>query len=133
MGQSVLSHQIESAKTQQPSQGFLDQETIDILSLNMETRIVRTTILFLIYLLKFTSSRPQSNQEPQGQSSDCGRSYCEQVPDYPSKTILELLDRTNILPGTFDSIERQGKRSLNAGNLRDEKQYDLINFIENSS
>jgi len=61
--------------------------------------------LFLIYLLKFTSSRPQSNQEPQGQSSDCGRSYCEQVPDYPSKTILELLDRTNILPGTFDSIE----------------------------
>merc|ERR1711910_205493 len=117
MGQSVLSHQIESAKTQQPSQGFLDQETIDILSLNMETRIVRTTILFLIYLLKFTSSRPQSKQ----------------VPDYPSKTILELLDRTNILPGTFDSIERQGKRRLNAGNLRDEKPYDLINFIENSS
>ena len=46
----------------------------------------------------------------------------------------KLLDKTNILPGTFDSIERQGKRSLKEDerfniNLKNEN-VNLINLIK---
>jgi len=99
----------------------------------METRILKTAaMLLMMTIIEMTSSRPQSNTN--GPRSDCGRSYCEQVPNYPSKTILKLLDKTNILPGTFDSIERQGKRSLKEDerfniNLKNEN-VNLINLIK---
>ena len=45
----------------------------------------------------------------------------------------KLLDKANILPGTFDG-ERQGKRSLSMKNDLTEYdqsgEYDLINFIK---
>jgi len=77
----------------------------------MDPGILKTaTLLVLMSIIEVSFSRPQSNTNVR--TSDCGRSYCEQVANYPSKTILKLLDKTDILPGTFDSIERQGKRSL---------------------
>jgi len=58
---------------------------------------------------------------------ECGTNYCEEVPNYPSEIIIKLLDKTKILPGTFDS-DRQGKRSLSV--KTDHTEYDLINFIK---
>merc|ERR1719288_744647 len=83
-------------------------------------------------IIEDSFSRPQSNTNVR--TSDCGRSYCEQVANYPSKTILKLLDKTDILPGTFDSIERQGKRSLReeySSNIKSKKEnFNLINLIK---
>merc|ERR1711953_12420 len=130
--QSAVSHWIETAsrKYRVKSQEFTFCKQN---SSKMETKILKTAaMLLMITIVEMTSSRPQSNTN--GASSDCGRSYCEQVPNYPSKTILKLLDKTNILPGTFDSIERQGKRSLKEEerfniNVKNEN-VNLINLIK---
>merc|ERR1719411_397062 len=102
----------------------------DIPMLSMKTRILkRSTMLLVMFLIKLISGRPQTNQPPQGATGpECGQNYCEEVSNYPDKTILELLDKVKdkILPGTFDG-DRQGKRSLPVKN--DDTEYDLINFI----
>merc|ERR1711988_146653 len=99
----------------------------------MDPGILKTaTLLVLMSIIEGSFSRPQSNTNVR--TSDCGRSYCEQVANYPSKTILKLLDKTDILPGTFDSIERQGKRSLReeySSNIKSKKEnFNLINLIK---
>merc|ERR1711976_176753 len=69
--------------------------TPDIFSL--ETRILkRATILILMFLVRMISCRPQTN--PQSQESnvpECGSNYCEEVPNYPEKTIIKLLKEVN--------------------------------------
>jgi len=80
-----------------------------------------------MFFIKLISGRPQTNLQPQESSGpECGTNYCEQVPNYPDKIIIKLLDEANILPGTFDG-DRQGKRSLSV--KTDGTEYDLINFI----
>jgi len=83
----------------------------------METRILkRATILILMFLVRMISCRPQTN--PQSQENnipECRSNYCEEVPNYPEKTIIKLLNEVNILPGTFDG-SRQRKRSLSVEN-----------------
>merc|ERR1711877_87583 len=95
----------------------------------METRILkRSTMLFLLFLIKFTSSRPQTNPQTQeANSPECGSNYCEEVPNYPDEIIIKLLNEANILPGTFDG-DRQRKSSFSGKN--DQSEYDLINFIK---
>merc|ERR1711953_22048 len=95
----------------------------------METRILkRITMLFLLFLIKLTSSRPQTNPQTQeANSPECGSSYCEEVPNYPDEIIIKLLNEANILPGTFDG-DRQRKSSFSGKN--DQSEYDLINFIK---
>merc|ERR1712062_494882 len=97
----------------------------------METRILkRSTMLFLLFLIKLISSRPQTNPQTQFQeanSPECGSNYCEEVPNYPDEIIIKLLNEANILPGTFDG-DRQRKSSFSGKN--DQSEYDLINFIK---
>merc|ERR1711944_245792 len=97
----------------------------------METRtLTRSTMLLVMFLIKLISGRPQTNPQPQeANGPQCGQNYCEEVPNYPDKIIIELLDKAKgkILPGTFDG-DRQGKRSLPVKN--DDTEYDLINFIK---
>merc|ERR1712113_42624 len=75
----------------------------------METRILkRITMLSLLFLIKLTSSRPQTNPQTQeANSTECGSNYCEEVPNYPDKIIIKLLNEANILPGTFDGEEKE--------------------------
>merc|ERR1712007_353720 len=100
----------------------------DISMFTMQTRILkRSIVLLVIFLLKLISGRPQTNPPPQiTNGSECGTNYCEEVPNYPDKIIIKLLEHSKILPGTFDGV-RQGKRSLSVKN--DHTEYDLINFI----
>merc|ERR1719411_2070770 len=98
--------------------------------LSMKTRILkRSTMLLVMFLIELISGRPQTNQPPQDARPECGQNYCEEVPNYPDKIIIQLLDKAKgkILPGTFDG-DRQGKRSLPVKN--DDSEYDLINFIK---
>merc|ERR1712165_287551 len=115
MGQSIAVSRNNNTK-HQPDISPVKQLLI------METRILkRSTMLFLLFLIKLTSSRPQTNPQTQeANSPECGSNYCDEI-------IIKLLNEANILPGTFDG-DRQRKSSFSGKN--DQSEYDLINFIK---